>query len=448
MTDEMTDEHRKFYEMADEIDKAEEAEAEEVQIKIGTKDEVEAIMESLVMDVCEFYGRQYTEKDKGKDKGQPSMRATAQHFKLPLLKIKKILVTGGLFQTQLSDEIQMMYVSGLSMKEIARRKNMSIPNVSSYLPYARVIYNLDVRKEEAAKALMWRQKQANRIIGRPPVVLQKLFERALKEFHAVYPQSVNIQLFSCVPDSGLEVLTHLARSKGFNIHIPAGMTAEEFIDTFNGVSLMYGTGEKGEDIDAVLIRSDLPDLKETMLHLIAQIYCRRHEIDGGFFYRNYCEDEQDILEQKVMKTGYAIWSGYITEKMVDKVLGRETWPEEDVSNEITDAIVNGSTSSMSWLLLNAADKADKADKSDDRETQFSIFFPETNRCVAAHKDDYHICKGLIRRLGSLFLIESGEALTGKLRRCEYLISRGSNGSNGQTDSNRSIGHEKCGKNMA
>lgn len=444
MTDEMTDEHRKFYEMADEIDKAEEAEAEEVQIKIGTKDEVEAIMESLVMDVCEFYGRQYTEKDKG----QPSMRATAQHFKLPLLKIKKILVTGGLFQTQLSDEIQMMYVSGLSMKEIARRKNMSIPNVSSYLPYARVIYNLDVRKEEAAKALMWRQKQANRIIGRPPVVLQKLFERAVKEFHAVYPQSVNIQLFSCVPDSGLEVLTHLARSKGFNIHIPAGMTAEEFIDTFNGVSLMYGTGEKGEDIDAVLIRSDLPDLKETMLHLITQIYCRRHEIDGGFFYRNYCEDEQDILEQKVMKTGYAIWSGYITEKMVDKVLGRETWPEEDVSNEIKDAIVNGSTSSMSWLLLNAAEKAEKADKSDDRETQFSIFFPETNRCVAAHKDDYHICKGFIRRLGSLFLIESGEALTGKLRRCEYLISRGSNGSNGQTDSNRSIGHEKCGKNMA
>ena len=123
-----------------------------------------------------------------------------------------------------------------------------------------------------------------------------------------------------------------------------------------------------------------------------------------------------------MKTGYAIWSGYITEKMVDKVLGRETWPEEDVSNEITDAIVNGSTSSMSWLLLNAADKSDKADKSDDRETQFSIFFPETNRCVAAHKDDYHICKGFIRRLGSLFLIESGEALTGKLRRCEHLAS--------------------------
>jgi hypothetical protein len=48
----------------------------------------------------------------------------------------------------------------------------------------------------------------------------------------------------------------------------------------------------------ILLRADRTDLKETILHLLAQIYCRRYETDGGFFYRDYCCDG-DELEQKI-----------------------------------------------------------------------------------------------------------------------------------------------------
>ena len=401
----------------------------EGQPQIGTKDEVESVMESLVMEVCDYYGRTYTPKDNG----QPSMRATAEYFKLPLLKIKKILVTGGLFQTELSDEIQSMYVSGIPMKEIARRKNMSISNVSSYLPYRRIIYNLDVRKEEAIKALLWRQKRANRIIGRPTLADQELFMAALQEFQDVFtpkrPEQylephLPIQLFSCTPEDGPEVLTHLARSRGFKVSIPSDMTIEEFVASIDGLALMHGIGDSGEDIDAVLINPSATMLdssykKETMLYLIAQIYCRRHEIRGGFFYKRYCEKEG--LIGKVMKTGYAIWSGYITERMVERVLNR-TWPDEKNPNktppeescesdesdescenpeEYWDIVINASTSAMSWILLNPG----KSRK-----------FMRTRRCVKAHGDDYHIDEDFIRQLGISFLIESNEALVRELKK--------------------------------
>ena len=202
------------------------------------------------------------------------------------------------------------------------------------------------------------------------------------------------------------------------------MTIEEFVASIDGLALMHGIGDSGEDIDAVLINPSATMLdssykKETMLYLIAQIYCRRHEIRGGFFYKRYCEKEG--LIGKVMKTGYAIWSGYITERMVERVLNR-TWPDEKNPNknppeescesdesdescenpeEYWDIVINASTSAMSWILLNPG----KSRK-----------FMRTRRCVKAHGDDYHIDEDFIRQLGISFLIESNEALVRELKK--------------------------------
>ena len=70
---------------------------------------------------------------------------------------------------------------------------------------------------------------------------------------------------------------------------------------------MYGN-EDGTEVDGILIREDGEERKETILRMLAQIYCRRYEADGGFFYRNFCGDGDD-LEQEIMRKGYFIWSG-------------------------------------------------------------------------------------------------------------------------------------------
>lgn len=100
----------------------------------GTKEEVDSIQESLVRDVCEFYGRPYEEG--GRE--QPSMRAVAEKFGISAMKVKKILVTGGLFQTETTDEIQRLYANGLTVKQISELKNISVSNVNSFQYQAHV----------------------------------------------------------------------------------------------------------------------------------------------------------------------------------------------------------------------------------------------------------------------------------------------------------------------
>ena len=362
-------------------------------VETGTKEEVDSIQESLVRDVCEFYGRQYEEGDRG----QPSMRATAEKFGISAMKVKKILVTGGLFQTETTDEIQRLYANGLTVKQISEIKNISVSNVNSYLPYEKVIYNLDVRNEEAVKALEWRHRQANRMIGRPSKELQRIFAGALDEFSAIYDQPMAVRLAAYTARNGTGILLHFLRRYGFAANVPAGIPLEQYIASTEGHVFMYGN-EDGTEVDGILIREDGEERKETILRMLAQIYCRRYEADGGFFYRNFCGDG-DALEQEIMRKGYSIWSGYIAQRMVDTVLKREaagTVVEEDVK----EVILTGDESAMSWILLSGGSDKLKG----------------VCAWVRSHGDDIHIDREFIRRLGSLFLIESGQLRLEELRR--------------------------------
>ncbi len=384
------------------IDVDENNDGAEISTKTGTKEEVESIQESLVRDVCEFYGRPYEEGDRE----QPSMRATAEKFGISAMKVKKILVTGGLFQTETTDEIQRLYACGLTVKQISGLKNISVSNVNSYLPYEKVIYNLDVRNEEAVKALEWRQKQANRIVGRPTKALQRIFSQAMDEFTALYDRPLEVRLAACNINDGATVLLHFLRQYGFMANVPAGITLEQYIASIDGHVFMYGN-EDGAEVDGILIRDDKDDLKETFIRMLSQIYCRRYEVDGGFFYRDHCE-EGDELEQKIMKSGYAVWSGYITERMTEKVLGREKAELSDVLEDIeydtADVVKTGDPAAMSWILLNTVGR-----------DNVTGFFPNTRAVVAGHGDEIAITQDFIWILGRTFLIESQEAQIEELR---------------------------------
>ena len=343
------------------------------------------------MDVCEAYGRPYREGDRD----QPSMRAVADSFGISPMKVKKILVTGGLFQTEMSDEIQRLYASGMTVKQIAQLKNTSVANVNTYLPYEKVIYNLDVRNEEAVKALEWRRKQADRIVGRPTKALQKLFEQTLQEFLQVFEKDMNVQLFACEANDGPSTFLYLIRSKGYQANLPATMVLEDYIQNMDSHIFMYGTDEKGREVDGILVRDDKPNLKETILRALAQIYCRRYETDEGLFYRKNCEDIVDEMESEIMKAGYRIWSTYIAERMVDKVLDR-SWETDDeaMEDDVRDSIWR--LESAAFVLLNTVG----------REGTFP--YAGLRAAVSSHGDEIGIDPEFIHRLGHVFLIEQAE----------------------------------------
>lgn len=96
-----------------------------------------------------------------------------QGIKLSTSKIKKILITGGLWTTEASRTIQALYSSytaaigdggkGLSpdeaIKRIAVERGISVVTVSVNLPYASVVYNLENRSSNAKRCARYKERR-------------------------------------------------------------------------------------------------------------------------------------------------------------------------------------------------------------------------------------------------------------------------------------------------
>ena len=61
------------------------------------------------------------------------------------LKIRKILVTGGCYNTELYHQIKTLREQGMDVEEIARKLGKTEGTIQSYLPYEKVIYMLEER---------------------------------------------------------------------------------------------------------------------------------------------------------------------------------------------------------------------------------------------------------------------------------------------------------------
>ena len=77
-------------------------------------------------------------------------------------------------------------------------------------------------------------------------------------------------------------------------------------------------GKENGGIDGLLIRTDVDyrpgELKHTILHELAHIYCVRHELDGEDFYDLYCDGTAPSVEEDgIINAGYAIWRECIAE---------------------------------------------------------------------------------------------------------------------------------------
>ena len=88
-----------------------------------------------------------------------SVRALAKELEMSPMKVRKILITGGVYSTDLSTEIDELYKDGKKPAEIAALLNTSVANVNSYLPYERIIYNMDEKSVEADRQQRYRDRK-------------------------------------------------------------------------------------------------------------------------------------------------------------------------------------------------------------------------------------------------------------------------------------------------
>ena len=131
--------------------------------------------DKLVKEVCSFFGRVYDDSEeerhlalRGHRPGDvkwvevmgddPTINETAKEFGITPMKVRKLLIVGGCYNTELYREIQKRRQAGIAIEQIAAELKMSPLTVRSYLPIERVVYNLAERSVNADRLVRFKER--------------------------------------------------------------------------------------------------------------------------------------------------------------------------------------------------------------------------------------------------------------------------------------------------
>ena len=102
-----------------------------------------------------------------------STKKTAAHLNISEVKVRRVLITCGLWRSKTSDQIGDLYEKGFSVKQIAEQLYMSEKNVQAYLPYSRGAYGNQTRTSDAIRSeeyrLRCKNSHANQVIHVPSI---------------------------------------------------------------------------------------------------------------------------------------------------------------------------------------------------------------------------------------------------------------------------------------
>ena len=94
------------------------------------------------------------------DKGHMYLNLLAEEFSMTPIKVRKLLISSGVYQTDISRRINELYKSGKTIKEIQEIIGLSAASVSGYLPYQKTVYNLEVSTDVANRLRKYRNRKA------------------------------------------------------------------------------------------------------------------------------------------------------------------------------------------------------------------------------------------------------------------------------------------------
>ena len=87
-----------------------------------------------------------------------SVKKTAESLNSYPIKVRRVLITEGLWHSKTSDQIAELSKQGLNVAEIAKKLIISEKNVQSYMPYSRGQYGGESRSNEAIRSEGYRDR--------------------------------------------------------------------------------------------------------------------------------------------------------------------------------------------------------------------------------------------------------------------------------------------------
>lgn len=94
------------------------------------------------------------------ENGRMYLYLLAEEFSMTPIKVRKLLIASGVYQTDISKKINELYKSGKTTKEIQEIVGLSAASVSGYLPYQKTVYNLEVSTDVANRLRKYRNRKA------------------------------------------------------------------------------------------------------------------------------------------------------------------------------------------------------------------------------------------------------------------------------------------------
>ena len=94
------------------------------------------------------------------ENGRMYLNLLAEEFSMTPIKVRKLLISSGVYQTDISMRINELYKSGKTIKEIQEIVGLSAASVSGYLPYQKTVYNLEVSTDVAKRLRKYRNRKA------------------------------------------------------------------------------------------------------------------------------------------------------------------------------------------------------------------------------------------------------------------------------------------------
>lgn len=88
-----------------------------------------------------------------------SIKETARRMKMSQVKVRKILLTRGLWSSPRSAEINELLEEGKTVKEVADILGITPTAVQAYMPYSKAVYGEPERSVAAVRAERYRERQ-------------------------------------------------------------------------------------------------------------------------------------------------------------------------------------------------------------------------------------------------------------------------------------------------
>jgi predicted transcriptional regulator len=107
----------------------------------------ERVLKELIGITKELYEKSY------------SYRRIALELDLSVSKVIKLLITGGVYDSDICRDINILYNSGKTVAEIQKKLHVSKATVQAYLPYKKGVYNAKECSRNAERIREYRRRK-------------------------------------------------------------------------------------------------------------------------------------------------------------------------------------------------------------------------------------------------------------------------------------------------